>query len=416
MMKILHIIAQKPGNTGSGVFLENLMEEGAGLGISQAVIAGLAPEDDILKMLPFDGIEAFPVRFETELLPFPIAGMSDEMPYRSTKFSTFDENMASLYIDAFSEKIREAMEIFKPDAVWIHHLWIAASLACKIIEKTPVILFCHGTELRQLHLAPGFREYVTQGCRKASAVMALTSVQKDELIREYGLKPGLVFVNGTGLKDGIFHPDANSGYNKDGIHRITFAGKLSNAKGVPWLLEAFDNIRHRFDKIQLVVAGSGAGKETEAILEMGKRIGDSVKFAGKISPPEMAELFRKTDVMVLPSFFEGLPLVVPEALACGCRLVATDLPGIREAVPEEMTESGYVKLIPLPPMKTIDVPQEQGLPEFVKNLEKAISDQLNASDVSGIRSERAELIRKKFSWTSLFSRVYEYSERINKKE
>jgi len=315
MIKILHIIAQKPGKTGSGVFLENLIEEGCAQKIPQAVIAGLSPEDDITKMLPFEGVQFYPVRFDTDLLPFPVAGMSDEMPYRSTKFSSFNENMTSLYHDAFSKKIRKAVEQFKPDAVWIHHLWIAASLACRMIDNIPVILFCHGTELRQLQLAPRFREYVTQGCRNASAVMALTSFQKEELIREYGFEPEKVVINGTGLKDRLFHPYTDLGYKHDEARTISFAGKLSNAKGLPWLLEAFDNIRHRFDNIQMVVAGSGAGKETEAILEMGKRIGDSVKFAGKITPTEMAELFRRTTVMVLPSFFEGLPLVVPEALA-----------------------------------------------------------------------------------------------------
>ena len=37
---------------------------------------------------------------------------------------------------------------------------------------------------------------------------------------------------------------------------------------------------------------------------------------------------RRSTVCVLPSFYEGLPLVLVEALACGCRLVATDLPGV----------------------------------------------------------------------------------------
>ena len=56
-------------------------------GHTQAVIAGVYPEDEIL--LPPD-VERFFVYFHTEELPFAIAGMSDEMPYESTVYRTYD--------------------------------------------------------------------------------------------------------------------------------------------------------------------------------------------------------------------------------------------------------------------------------------------------------------------------------------
>ena len=41
----------------------------------------------------------------------------------------------------------------------------------------------------------------------------------------------------------------------------------------------------------------------------------------------LAEVFRQSDVFALPSFFEGLPLVTMEAMACGCKVVCSQIPG-----------------------------------------------------------------------------------------
>ena len=54
--------------------------------------------------------------------------------------------------------------------------------------------------------------------------------------------------------------------------------------------------------------------------------------------------------MVLPSFYEGVPLVLAEAAACGCRLVATALPGVREALAPRFRD----RVIALTPGESVD--------------------------------------------------------------
>ena len=76
-MRILSITAQKPGSTGSGIYLTELVREYARQEHAQAVVAGIY-RDDLIE-LP-DGVGLYPVYFESERLPFPIVGMSDEMP------------------------------------------------------------------------------------------------------------------------------------------------------------------------------------------------------------------------------------------------------------------------------------------------------------------------------------------------
>lgn len=67
----------------------------------------------------------------------------------------------------------------------------------------------------------------------------------------------------------------------------------------------------------------------KAIVEQARETDRDIEFLGKRAPEELAGIYGSSDVFVLPSLFEGLPLVLIEALACGCKAVMTDLPGIR---------------------------------------------------------------------------------------
>ena len=61
---------------------------------------------------------------------------------------------------------------------------------------------------------------------------------------------------------------------------------------------------------------------------------------------------RAAHVFVLPSFYEGLPLVLVEALACGCRLVCTDLPGVRSGLLPHLEP--VLDRVPMPALAGID--------------------------------------------------------------
>ena len=76
----------------------------------------------------------------------------------------------------------------------------------------------------------------------------------------------------------------------------------------------------------------------------------SVVQHGQLSQPELAEVARRSTVCVLPSFYEGLPLVLVEALACGCRLVATELPGIVEELAPRLGDA--LTMVELPSLET----------------------------------------------------------------
>ena len=105
-MRILSITAQKPSSTGSGVYLTEVVKALASEGHQQAVVAGITHED--MPVFP-EGVEFYPVYYDTESLPFPVAGMSDEMPYKSTRYCDFTDEMTRQFKKAFLRVIRKAV-------------------------------------------------------------------------------------------------------------------------------------------------------------------------------------------------------------------------------------------------------------------------------------------------------------------
>lgn len=99
---------------------------------------------------------------------------------------------------------------------------------------------------------------------------------------------------------------------------ILFAGTVCLRKGVPYLLQAFQMLKH--PRKRLRIAGA-ADPETLAVL---KRIGlDGVEMLGSMPQEKLAELMSESHVMVLPSIEEGLALVQAQAMACGCPLISS---------------------------------------------------------------------------------------------
>ena len=82
-------------------------------------------------------------------------------------------------------------------------------------------------------------------------------------------------------------------------------------------------------------------------------------------------MYNASDIFVLPSFFDGLPLTIIEALACGDRVVVSELPGIREWI-EQYTSGADVRYVPMPLMKNADEPVPESLPGFEERLADAL--------------------------------------------
>ena len=174
-MKILHVIAQKPQDTGSGVYVKNLIHQLKGF--DQALMAGMDAGDDIQIDIPF-----YPVTFREGELSFPVVGMSDRMPYESTTYKDLRGDKLEVWKRKFKGKLQEIREKFKPDIVISHHLYLLTSMVRDTFSDSQVIGVCHATDIRQLLSHDLEEKYIRDQISKLDRILALHEEQKKKIV------------------------------------------------------------------------------------------------------------------------------------------------------------------------------------------------------------------------------------------
>ena len=371
-------------------------------GCTQAVLAGVGPEDPAC----FPNEAAFyPVCYETPELPYPILGMSDTMPYRSTRYRDMTPEMTAQFRNAFGAQILRAREEFCPDVILCHHLYYLTSLVRELCPDIPVFGVSHGTDLRQLHKNPWARDYILRQIPELNGIFALHEAQKKEIVELFDVQPDRVHVVGSGYNAAIFHP-AQEPTEPDRAERvkILYAGKLAEKKGLLSLFRAMERLPAKDKWILELAGGYSDDKEHIRILEGAERCPCETRFLGKLPQTELAAVMRRDDIFVLPSFFEGLPLVVIEAMACGMKTVCTDLPGIRPWLDSQLP-GNHVCFVAPPVIHNQDEPDENSLPVF----EAALAEAIEAA--AGMPAEDPARLEK-LSWDELSGRILRRMETV----
>ena len=383
-MKILNVTAQKPNSTGSGIFLTELMKEFANGGHEQALVAGVYPQEET--PVP-EHVIFYPVYFEQGKLNFPIVGMSDEMPYPSTRYRDLTPDMEEAFKESFLMQLEKAVEELNPDLILCHHLYLLTAIVREHFPERKVCGFCHNTDLRQMQKTNLERNYIAGQIRRLDKIFALHAEQKRTIQDIYDVPKEKIQVIGMGYNNHIFKNESQR--QEDGVTRIIFAGKISVKKGVESLIRSLSYLDYEKDKIELLLAG-GTGNEEEyrQIVELAKACPYPVKFLGKLPQVELAKVYNSCEIFALLSFSEGLPLTVIEALACGDRVVMTDLPGVREWL-GAYASGADVRYVTLPLMRNVDEAVPASLPDFERRIAQRIREAVDAGetkevDVSGL--------------------------------
>ena len=104
--------------------------------------------------------------------------------------------------------------------------------------------------------------------------------------------------------------------------QVLFAGQISLRKGIPYLLEAFARLRH--PRKRLTLAGDVQDDLRPLLATLPTA---NVTFAGSVPQPQLAHRMSASHVLVLPSIEEGFGLVMAQAMACGCPVIASSATG-----------------------------------------------------------------------------------------
>ncbi len=417
-------------------------------------------------------------------LPFPICGMSDEMPYPSTIFSQMSVDQVDLYQEVFRRKLEEIRDQEKPDLIICHHLWILARLVLEVFPDVPVFGICHGTDLRQARQHPAFKERYVGNLQGLAGVVALSGLQVKEIEESYQVDPAKIRVMGGAYDPQIFYPtdpqvfypaDPQVFYSapavqpaflgptsplrhpglmspeddqlevlesavqtpclgptsplrhaglmppeddqlvalgadvqsaQEGTINYLYAGKISHAKGVYELAEAFDLVSQEVPKAHLDIVGSPT-PEAAHDLKVRSNHNPRIRLCEVEDQQVLAQHMRHSDIFVLPSYYEGLGLIALEALASGLRLVVTDLPALREQMGPDLANHPAISWVPMPPLQNLDEPLPTALPQHVLNLKAALLDQARKHQAEGQPVTISKLLVQ-YSWPSLARKIFHF--------
>jgi glycosyltransferase involved in cell wall biosynthesis len=228
------------------------------------------------------------------------------------------------------------------DAVHAHWIvpqgFVTAILRVLTRRFPPVLVTSHGGDLYALR-GPVFERLKRWILTRADAVTVVSHAMRD-YCEERNLAPKKIVVQSMGVDlDGKFIP----GDNGNARAGLIFVGRLVEKKGVEYLIEAMAILRPKYPQLNLVVIGDGPLRESLAALAQTRGVSDRVRFIGSLRNEELPGYLRAAAISVMPSVVaasgdqEGLGLVAVEAQGCGCAVVASDLPAVRDTVIDGQT-------------------------------------------------------------------------------
>jgi glycosyltransferase involved in cell wall biosynthesis len=238
------------------------------------------------------------------------------------------------------------MRSFKPQVVHAHNLFFRTTEAAalvRLVSRVPLVTTLHlgpvegGHRLLRI-LTRGYE--ATMGrfiARRSSHLIAVSQAVAHHAQRLGGGGKGVTVIP-NGVDPRTFSPN---GKHVEGGSTVLFVGRLVPNKGPKTLLSSIPLVLKRHPQARFLIAGDGPMRsklEGEA-----RRLGvdGAVEFLG--TRRDVPDLMRRADVFVRPSFMEGMPLTVLEAMASGLPVVATPVGG----TPELLEDGIHGRLFPV---------------------------------------------------------------------
>lgn len=192
--------------------------------------------------------------------------------------------------------------------------------------KKKVILHIHGGNFKRFYNSSP--KNIKSELSKCDKIIALTNDWKDFFEEEVGLNNVMV------IENVIPEPQLQQKSNNEKTH-LLFLGLIHKDKGIYDLIEVINNHKHEFlNNLELHVGGNGEVRNLISTIEE-YNLKDIVSYEGWVSGEKKIGLLNSADALILPSYIEGLPMVILEAMSYGLPVLSTPVGGIPEVVTAE---------------------------------------------------------------------------------
>lgn len=252
-----------------------------------------------------------------------------QLPYLKLKFLRF---VLSLFAPFFLKNVLRSAQVLKTNQMW--GAWVA--VIAKYIFKKKLIVRT-GFELYDFTLRGGYSRLrqafiyiVSWICYRAADKIFLATEGDARFVEEkFSISAEKIEICPNWIDISLFSPD--DVIQKNG--RALFIGRLNAQKNLPALIAAAAQ-----KKIALDIIGTGELEETLKNLAKEKRA--NVAFHGPVANDKLPAFYQSCSLYVLPSFYEGNPKTLLEAMACGAAVVGANTAGISDIIDHKV--NGYL--------------------------------------------------------------------------
>ena len=198
-----------------------------------------------------------------------------------------------------------------------------------ISKEIPFISFFHGWDLDfEKKVDKYFINLFLSTFGKSEKIITLSPEAKKKIIH-WGYEGEVVvettIVDSQLIGDYTFE-ERRKQIVTDKTIKILFLARMERTKGIFELIDAFNELQKESPNVELVLAGNGTAYEEvkEYVSSM-----SNIKMLGHIEGEDKAKVFKESDIYCLPSYSEGLPVSVLEAMAFGLPVLTTSVGGLR---------------------------------------------------------------------------------------
>ena len=191
----------------------------------------------------------------------------------------------------------------------------------------PFVVFFHGWDLEfEAKVTLKYTNFFLKSFGQAKKIFVLSEEFKEKII-EWGYQGEVVVITTTVDANLIKNFSLENRVNKkESTTKILFLSRIIKEKGVFELVKAFEQINQELKDIKLIIAGDGEAFEELQSLVKDK---ENIELTGHVEGEKKIALLSDADLYILPSYTEGLPISVLEAMLFGLPVITTKVGGLK---------------------------------------------------------------------------------------
>lgn len=264
----------------------------------------------------------------------PVMGSYDDLTIDTLQIGGHGKNFLGPVVDQwnFRKKISNQVDLaFLNPSLGSRSFFRDALFAKQLVKKEiPFVVFFHGWSLEfEKKVDDKYVGFFLKTFGKARKIFVLSQDFKNKIM-EWGYQGDVVVettnVDSSLITDFSIENKIADLQTTDKI-KILFLARLLKEKGIFETVEAFRNLTKKYDNIELTIAGDG---KDFAELEEVVKDDANIKVVGHVEGQGKIDLFKENDIYCLPSYSEGLPTSVLEAMAFGMPVITSKVGGLKD--------------------------------------------------------------------------------------